>query len=95
MTDRERHFEKYRMFKRDAENPSVSPPTRVESYFSAAFHLIEACVAGRGIHVDKPQQVGAVLEAHADVFGGNTDRVWRAFQRIENRIRPGSSMEER
>ncbi|MHA1579230.1 MAG: hypothetical protein ACTSUQ_06345 [Candidatus Freyarchaeota archaeon] len=48
MTDRERHFEKYRMFKRDAENPSVSPPTRVEAYFSAAFHLIEACVAGRG-----------------------------------------------
>ncbi|MEX2704174.1 MAG: hypothetical protein ACTSSA_10395 [Candidatus Freyarchaeota archaeon] len=48
MTDRERHLEKYRMFKRDAENPSVSPPTRVEAYFSAAFHLIEACVAGRG-----------------------------------------------
>ncbi|MHA1431506.1 MAG: hypothetical protein ACTSRV_14105 [Candidatus Freyarchaeota archaeon] len=73
MTDRERHLEKYRMFKRDAENPSVSPPTRVEAYFSAAFHLIEACVA--------------------DVFGGNTDRVWRAFQRIENQIRPGQLYE--
>nr|MDO8089224.1 hypothetical protein [Candidatus Sigynarchaeota archaeon] len=93
MTDRERHLEKYRMFKRDAENPSVSPPTRVEAYFSAAFHLIEACVAGKGLHVDKHQRVRAVLEAHADVFGGNTDRVWRAFQRIENQIRPGQLYE--
>jgi hypothetical protein len=89
LTDKKRHLEKYRLFRSDAENQSVSSPTRVDAYFSAAFHLIEACMAKSELHIDKHQLVRATLEAHSEVFGSDTEKVWRAFQRIENQIRPG------
>lgn len=89
MADKKRHLEKYQLFKSDAENQSVSPPTRVDAYFSAAFHLIEACTAERNLHIEKHQRVRTTLETHKEVFSNDTEKVWRAFQRIENQIRPG------
>jgi hypothetical protein len=83
------HMEKYEMFNRDAENEATSYPSRIEAYFSSAFHLIEACAARRNVHIHKHQRVRAILEENPGVFGGKTDAVWRSFQKIENQIRPG------
>ena len=83
------HKEKYLMFKRDAEDEENSIPTRIEAYFNASFHLIESEVSKYGIHINKHQNVRVILEKNNQIFGDNTERVWRAFQEIENQIRPG------
>lgn len=83
------HKEKYIMFKHDAENEENSIPTRIESYFSASFHLIETKASKSGIHINKHQDVRTALEKNRKIFGEDTEQVWRAFQEIENQIRPG------
>ena len=77
------------MFKRDAENENVSTPLRIEAYFYAAFHLMEALSAKQGLHIEKHQKVRAFLEKHYEILGNETNNVWRAFHEIENQIRPG------
>jgi hypothetical protein len=89
MPNIEKHLEKYTMFKKDAENRSISYPTRIESYFSSAFHIIEACMAKKDLHINKHQKVRESLESHREIFGEEGDKIWREFQRIENQIRPG------
>ena len=89
MTDFNIHNKKYRMFKADAENETNSIPTRIEAYFYACFHLIEAIAARKAIHIEKHQKVRSILERNQQIFGDNTEDVWRAFQEIENQIRPG------
>lgn len=84
------HLKKYRMFLRDAENEENSEPTRIIAYFEAAFHLIEAVAARQRIHINKHQLVRRVLE-ESRLFGEDTESVWRAFQEIENQIRPGQA----
>lgn len=37
MVSTEGHRDKYLDFKRDAENPNVSIPTRIQAYFNALF----------------------------------------------------------
>lgn len=83
------HKEKYTMFKRDAEDKENSIPTRIEAYFNASFHLIESRTSNFGIHIDKHQNVRTMLEKNHQIFRDDTERVWRAFQEIENQIRPG------
>lgn len=83
------HIKKYEMFKKDAENRTVSHPSRIEAYFAASFQLIEACLARHILHINKHQLVRPFLEREQHIFGKSTDRVWRAFQTIENQIRPG------
>jgi len=34
----EKHIQKSELFKKDAENETVSDPTRINAYFEAAFH---------------------------------------------------------
>jgi len=82
-------MKKYRMFLKDAENPEVSIPLRIEAYFQAAFHLIEAVAALHNVHINKHKLVRRVLEQHPEIFGEDSEEVWRAFQTIENQIRPG------
>lgn len=89
MSNLETHLEKYRMFKTDACNASNSFPIRIEAYFYAAFHLIEAMVAKVGSHIEKHQKVRTMLEKNPNIFGKNTEQIWRAFHEIENQIRPG------
>ncbi|MBW8002908.1 MAG: hypothetical protein FVQ80_12950 [Planctomycetes bacterium] len=83
------HKEKYEMFKKDAGNEAISIPTRIEAYFNACFHMIEANVANMGIHINKHQLVRSILEKNSQIFGDQTEKVWRTFQEIENQIRPG------
>ena len=89
MSSFEIHNKKYRMFLKDAKNEKNSQPTRIEAYFEACFHLIEAVAAKKRLHINKHQLVRKILEENEDVFGGKTEDVWRSFQEIENQIRPG------
>ncbi|MBI4688929.1 MAG: hypothetical protein HY754_01445 [Nitrospirae bacterium] len=77
------------MFKTDASNETNSVPLRIEAYFYAAFHLIEAMAAKTAIHIEKHQKVRTMLEKSPQIFGDKTEQVWRAFHEIENQIRPG------
>ena len=83
------HFEKYEMFKKDAEITGVSDPLKIEAYFYSSFHVIEAVNAKHAVHINKHQHTRRVLEENEQVFGDHTESVWRAFQEIENQIRPG------
>ena len=85
----EKHIEKYELFKRDAENETVSDPTRINAYFEAAFHLIEAVCAKHDVHINKHQNVRSFLEQKKEIFKEETELVWRKFQLLENQIRPG------
>lgn len=89
MSDFNTHLLKYQMFKTDAGNESNSIPIRIEAYFYAAFHLIEANAAKAGIHIEKHQKVRSMLEQNQQIFGVFTEQVWRSFHEIENQIRPG------
>lgn len=85
------HLSKYLAFKRDALDEANSHPTRIDALFEAAFHLIEFCVSKFDIHINKHQNVRAVLEENADIFADETKAIWQAFQDIENKIRPGQA----
>lgn len=89
MAMHEIHKEKYLMFKHDAENGENSVLTRIEAYFNASFHLIESKASEKGIHVNKHQDMRTILEKNHHIFGDATEKVWKAFQEIENQIRPG------
>jgi hypothetical protein len=91
MSSFEIHKEKYKLFKKDAENETVSHPSRIEAYFAAAFQLIESCMAKYDLHINKHQMVRAVLTQEEKAFQSDTDAVWRKFQLLENQIRPGQA----
>lgn len=89
MTSFDKHIEKYQLFKKDAENETVSHMSRIEAYFFASFHLIEAFMAKHNIHINKHTMLRSVLTKENDIFKEDTEIVWRNFQTIENQIRPG------
>jgi len=89
MPQQDMHLAKYQGFKKVAENEDDFIPARIGAYFEAAYHLIEAVAAGRGIHIDSHNRVRAALETNQDLFRENTAKVWNSFQEIEKRIRPG------
>jgi uncharacterized protein (UPF0332 family) len=89
MASHDIHLQKYKLFKRDAENEENSIPTRIEAIFEACFHLIEACMAKDGLHINKHSNVRSMITGHESVFGEDSEAVWRAFQELENQIRPG------
>lgn len=91
MSSHEIHTKKYGMFFKDAENEKNSEPTRIEAYFEASFHAIEAASAQHKVHINKHQLVRNLLEKHDKIFGEDTEKIWRAFQEIENQIRPGQA----
>ena len=88
MGDLDNHFRLFEKFKVDAQNEKLFEGTRVEAYFLAAYHLIEACAAKNRVHINKHQKVRTVLEENEFIFNENTEKVWRAFQTIENQLRP-------
>jgi hypothetical protein len=91
MASLEIHAKKYKMFFKDAENEKNSEPIRIVAYFEAVFHLIETVAAKHRIHINKHQLTRRMLEDNEDIFKDDTERVWRAFQEIENQIRPGQA----
>jgi len=89
MTSMEIHLEKYGLFRKDSRNEDNSIPTRIEAIFEACFHLIEACMAKNGLHIQRHQKVRPMIIDHENVFREDSESVWRAFQELENQIRPG------
>jgi len=89
MASFEKHIEKYGLFKKDAENKTVSHMSRIEAYFFASFHLIEAVMAKHDKHINKHTMLRSFLAKENDIFKEDTEIVWRDFQTIENQIRPG------
>lgn len=83
----ERHMVQYRAFKEMADLPDANPPGRVELLFLAAFHLIDACAAKRGQHINKHQNVRRELERNPVILGERADKVWRAFNNLQGEFR--------
>ena len=77
----------YRAFKATADLPGATPPSRVELLFLAAYHLIDACAAMRGQHINKHQNVRIELERNRVILGERTNRVWRAFNDLQGDFR--------
>ena len=83
----ERHMAQYNAFKETADLPNATPPSRVELLFLAAYHLIDACAAKRGQHINKHQNVRLELERNPVILGDRADRVWRAFNDLQGDFR--------
>ena len=88
MGSKDNHFKLYQKFKNDAENINNFEGTRVEAYFLSAYHLIESCAAQERVHINKHQHVRPTLTKNEFIFGNNTDKIWKNFQKIENQLRP-------
>ncbi len=82
------HKELYLKFKQDAARVELYAGTRVEAYFLSAYHLIEAVAALKRVHINKHQKVRSVLQVEEHIFEKDTEALWKAFQRIENQLRP-------
>src|SRR3970040_2039681 len=83
----DRHMAQYDAFKATANLPGATPQSRVELLFLAAYHLIDACAAKRGQHINKHQNVRRELEANPVILGERTNRVWRAFNDLQGDFR--------
>jgi len=62
---------------------------KIEAYFYASFHVIESVNAKHAVHINKHQNTRRILEENKKIFGHDNELIWRAFQEIENQIRPG------
>src|SRR3972149_7586577 len=83
----DRHLAQYRAFKETADLPGASPQGRVELLFLAAYHLIDACAAKRGQHINKHQNVRRELERNPVILGERAGRVWRTFNDLQGDFR--------
>lgn len=77
----------YKAFKDMADLPDATPQGRVELLFLAAYHLIDACAAKKGQHINKHQNVRRELEANPRILGERARRVWRAFNELQGESR--------
>ena len=77
----------YDAFKATANLPGATPQSRVELLFLAAYHLVDACAAKRGQHINKHQNVRSELEKNPVILGERTDRVWRVFNDLQGDFR--------
>ena len=82
MTRLENHMARYREFKR-AAGLSDSASVQVESWFLAAYHLIEACAAKRRIHIQKHHKVPDELSRNPSILGPRTKEVVDAFRFLD------------
>jgi hypothetical protein len=83
----ERHMTQYKALKEMANLPQGTPQGRVELLFLAAYHLIDACAAKKGQHINKHRNVRRELEANPIILGKRADRVWRAFDDLQGDFR--------
>src|SRR3970040_2194542 len=82
-----RHIAQYRAFKDIAKPPGANPAGRVELLFLAAYHVIDACAAKHGQHINKHQNVRRELEQNPAILGERADRAWRAFNALQGDYR--------
>lgn len=48
-------------------------------------------MAKNGLHINKHGNVRSMITEHNKVFGEDSEEVWRAFQELENQVRPGQA----
>lgn len=87
MATLDRHMAQYRAFKDTADLPDATPPGRVELLFLAAYHLIDACAAKKGQHINKHQNVRRELESNPRILGDRAGQVWRSFNELQGESR--------
>ncbi len=78
----DQHLTKYREFRRAAELADADA-VKVETWFLAAYHLIEACAAKRRIHIQKHQRVPDELARNPSILGNRTKEVADAFRFLD------------
>ena len=86
MSRLETHLDKARKFREGAER-ATSPEVQVESWFLAAYHLIEACAAKHRVHIQKHQRVPEELRRTLEIFGDKTAEVSEAYQYLDGEAR--------
>lgn len=86
MSRLETHLDKARKFQEGAER-ATSPEVQVESWFLAAYHLIEACAAKHRVHIQKHQRVPEELKRNPGIFGNRTAEISEAFQYLDGEAR--------
>jgi len=86
MSRLETHLQKARTFQQGADQ-ATSPEMRVEAWFLAAYHLIEACAAKHRIHIQKHQRVPDELERNSAILGPRSTTVADAFRYLDNNAR--------
>jgi len=82
MTRLENHLARYREF-REAAEKAVADAVRIEAWFLAAYHLIEACAAKRRIHIQKHSRVPDELSRNPDILGALAKEVSDAFRFLD------------
>ena len=82
MTRLENHLARYREF-RAAADASEADAVRVESWFLAAYHLIEACAAKRRVHIQKHTKVPEELLRNPEILGDRAKEVADAFRFLD------------
>ncbi len=83
----DRHRAQYRTFKASADLAGLGPEARVELLFVAAYHLIDACAAKEGVHINKHQMVRRELEKDPLIFGDCTREIVEAFRELQGTLR--------
>lgn len=82
MSRLETHLARYREF-RDAASATGADAVRVESWFLAAYHAIEACAAKKRLHVQKHSRVPEELSRNPAIFGERTRDIVEAFRFLD------------
>ncbi len=86
MSRLETHLDTASKFREGAER-ATSPEVQVESWFLAAYHLIEACAAKQRIHIQKHTRVPEELKRNPEILGDKTAEVSEAFQYLDGEAR--------
>jgi hypothetical protein len=84
----EDHLDKYLRFKAEGDK-SEYVPSKIENYFLAAFHLIDAVFALHKTHAGVHKKLQKFLKESGDIFGDKASSVANSFRRIERDLRPG------
>ena len=86
MSRLETHLVKARKFQEGADR-ATSPEMKVEAWFLAAYHFIEACAAKHRIHIQKHQRVPEELKHSRQIFGEKTMLVSDAYEYLDGEAR--------
>ncbi|HKZ64463.1 MAG TPA: hypothetical protein VJ400_08470 [Thermoplasmata archaeon] len=82
MSRLETHLARFREF-RDAASATEADAVRVESWFLASYHAIEACAAKNRLHIQKHSRVPEELTRNLAIFGDRTREVVEAFRFLD------------
>ncbi|MDE1821856.1 MAG: hypothetical protein KGJ23_12400 [Euryarchaeota archaeon] len=83
MSSLENHLQRAEEFLAQANVSDLRAP-KVEMWFLAAYHLIEACAAKARLHIMKHQKVADELRRNPTILGEDSDRVAEAFRYLDH-----------